>query len=118
MMKNSMKDGLDEFESNPFIGGRSEKVIDLDFLISLSKPAQNVIKYIIHKGIPEDGKLLFDIDDFSKFMGYKTRSSTNKGLLELCSKGLLAKTKFSLVYWVNNKSFNEGILCKEVMKCV
>ncbi|TSJ80091.1 MAG: hypothetical protein NMK33_06150 (plasmid) [Candidatus Cardinium sp.] len=98
---------FEEFLENPFLGENIGNAIDIEFMLSLSKPAQNIIRYMVKKKTCLEDKFLFDVDDFNKFSGYKSRAVYLKGVIDLIMKNVLAKTKLPHLYWVN-----KGILDK------
>ena len=100
---------FEEFSENPFTGKMQVIPIDIDFMLGLSKSAQNIIRYIIHKRVYLEDKFLFDLDDFNKFTGYKSRAAYLSGIIDLVSKSVLAKTKLPHLYWVNKEFLDASI---------
>ncbi|MGI2298325.1 hypothetical protein ACRRVB_00645 [Candidatus Cardinium hertigii] len=92
---------FEEFTENPFFGKKIGTVIDMEFILGLSKSAQNIIRYMMHKKIYLEEKFLFDLDDFNKFVGYTSRTAYLSGIIDLVKKNVLAKTKLPHLYWVN-----------------
>lgn len=92
---------LKEFSKNPFVNYKSGQIFDKPFIDDLSKDAKHLIKYLIYKQAFTEGKFLFSIDEFNKFIGHMNMANLSDGLAELCTKELLAKTKDTNIYWVN-----------------
>lgn len=103
---------FEEFSVSPFLGKDFGIVIDMDFILSLSKPAQNIIKYMFAKKVYLEEKFLFDIEDFNKFSGYKSNAVYLLGVVNLINKNVLARTKVPNVYWVNKKCLKKSIFIK------
>ena len=100
---------FDEFSENPFSGTRKVVPINMEFMLSLSKSAQNIIRYMMNKKLYLEDRFLFDLDDFNKFTGYKSRAAYLSGIIDLVSKNVLAKTKLPHLYWVNKGFLDASI---------
>lgn len=92
-----------EYDINPFIDTFSCKVMDIDFMSSISKRSVSVIKYLVHKKAHKvDERFVFDFKEFNDMMGYNSsKPPTCRAFIELCEKGLLARTSIPYVFWVN-----------------
>ncbi|MDN5247463.1 MAG: hypothetical protein V3580_04710 [Candidatus Cardinium sp.] len=100
---------FEEFSENPFSGKEKVIPINMEFVLSLSKSAQNIIRYMMYKKVYVEDKFLFDLDDFNNFTGYKSRAAYLSGIIDLVSKGVLAKTKLPHLYWVNKEFLDKSI---------
>lgn len=102
-----MKKGLRyccEFANNPFIKG--EKLVDVyDVVLKLSKSALELMYYILDTKAFLEDKFVLDINEFKKFTNKKSDTSAIQALGELCSVGIIAKTRVTRVYWVNKDVF-------------
>jgi hypothetical protein len=94
-----MKD-FEEFSSNPFLEKNDQKNF-LDIIVDLSKSGQLLLRYMIKKESFKKDQIIIDIEDFLNFSGYKNKASGFKALIELCGFGIIARTKFPILYWVN-----------------
>ena len=93
-----------EFSDNPFTEGG--KLVDISStILSLSKTALELIYYILEMKYFLKDKFLFDINDFKNFTNKRSEASTIQALGELCSIGIIARTKIARVYWVNKQIF-------------
>lgn len=103
-----------EYDSNPFIAldKSSIKVMDIDFMSTISKRSVSVIKYLIHKKAYEvDERFVFDFKEFNEMMGYNdSKPPTCRAFVELCDKGLLARTSIPYVFWVNKSMLRDALL--------
>ncbi|MGI2299168.1 hypothetical protein [Candidatus Cardinium hertigii] len=102
-----MKKGLkycSEFSNNPFVG--NDRLVDIsNTILNLSKSALELMYYILYEKYFLDDKFVLDFDVFKKFAKKKSDTSVIQALGELCSVGVIAKTKISRVYWVNKNVF-------------
>ena len=102
-------EAIKEFEENPFVNYRSEVEFDGFFIDELSNKAKNIIKYLMFKHSFKEEKFLFKLNEFNRFMIYINMEYPCDGIAELCSKKVLAKTKYPDLYWVNNDFFRTEI---------
>lgn len=103
---------FEAFSSNPFFEREQEEVMDMDFVLSLSKVSVKIVRYLIYKEAYTDEKFVFDVKEFNKLSGYKFDHSPVRGFIELCSKNLLGKTAIPFVFWVNKKMLSNGVLAQ------
>lgn len=93
-----------EFSDSPFMeGGKLEDISSA--ILNLSKTALELMYYILDMKYFINDKFLFDINYFKKFTNKRSEASTIQALGELCSIGVIARTKIARVYWVNKKVF-------------
>nr|WP_176453732.1 hypothetical protein [Cardinium endosymbiont of Bemisia tabaci]CDG50370.1 Hypothetical protein CHV_p005 [Cardinium endosymbiont cBtQ1 of Bemisia tabaci] len=107
---------FEEYDNYPFLEKSVEKVDIPTIMLRLSKASQNFVKYMLDRDQFRQEKIIIDIDDFLNVSGYKTRAVAFKILKELCEKDILARTKYSCIYWVNNGIIDERFLSKKNKK--
>ena len=110
-------EAIKEFSENPFVNYRSEVEFDEFFIDELSNKAKNIIKYLMFIHSFKEEKFLFKLNEFNRFMIYINMEYPCDGIVELCAKKVLAKTKDPDLYWVNNDFFNTGIFQPKYMEC-
>lgn len=82
------------------------KLVDVSkTILNLSKSSLELMYYILDTRSFLEDKFVFDIDEFKKFANKKSDTSAIQALGELCSLGIIAKTRISRVYWVNRDVF-------------
>lgn len=91
-----------EYATSPFLKNQGEEFDIPTIMLNLSKSSQKFIKYMLDRNYFNEEKMVIDIDDFLNISGYKTKTSVFRILKELCQKDILARTKYSCIYWVNN----------------
>jgi len=76
-------------------------------LFDLEKSTQKVFSYLLSKMDFTD-KVHLIPSEIQSFCGYTSHRPIFEGLNELCEKGIIAKTIWSNVYWINPKFFYKG----------
>lgn len=110
VVKSKLK-SFEEYASNPFLDKNKGEIMDIDFVISLSKTSMQIVRYLIKKNAYTDDKFIIDIDELNETSGYKIGSIPVRGFSELCSKHLLARTSIPFVFWINKNMLNSGMFC-------
>ncbi|CCM10676.1 protein of unknown function (plasmid) [Cardinium endosymbiont cEper1 of Encarsia pergandiella] len=96
-----------EFAIDPFL--TDECKVDIsNVVMKLSRPALELMYYILNKKIFLNEKFVFDIADFKNFYNKKSNTSVIQSLGVLCFYNIIAKTTLSGVYWINRKVFSEN----------
>ena len=100
-----------EYDINPFVDTFFSKVMDIDFMSSISKRSVSVIKYLIYKRAHEvNERFVFDFKEFNEMMGYNSsKPPTCRAFVELCDKGLLARTSIPYVFWINTNMLSTAV---------
>lgn len=109
-MANRGMKNFEEFSNNPFIDKEIGNIVDMKFMLSISKSAQNIIRYMVYKKAYLEERFLFDLDDFNKFVGYTSKSAYLSGVIDLIRNNILAKTKLPHLYWVNKNLLDKSTL--------
>jgi len=66
-----------------------------------SKPAQNMIMYVMSKLIKNTDFIYASLNDYAEITKVYSRPAMNRGILELCNKGVLAKSCDTNKYFIN-----------------
>jgi len=73
----------------------------LDKWLHLTRKAQSVLQYVLENLRPGKDKILINIKDLSEQTSYSSYGPLYSGINELIEAGLLARTTFDLVYYIN-----------------
>jgi len=77
-------------------------------LFNLSKSGIKVFGYLTTVAKPNQGEVLFEIEDCMEYTGYKTAKAIMKGLSELLENDFIARTKHHYKYFINPTMFFNG----------
>lgn len=74
----------------------------------LKSTGLRVFGYIINNLMPNKDYFFFDMEECINYTGYKSNKSPYIGLAELLSKGLIARSKSEVKYYINPMLFFNG----------
>lgn len=80
----------------------------LKVLYNLNTPAIRVFTYILDNLKPNSDKIIFYIKKCQEFTGYASENTIHKGLSKLIEAGIIAKTQFAYLYFINVRLFFNG----------